>query len=228
MKNTPGLDRLAEEVRLLLFHDLRSRAVRESRGVRYFQRLGESQVVKYGDSEADVDAWLHHFVQTRSPSWLDELLRRAYVLDRQISACRKAVSKYDHQEILDEFGLEQVHLDLLRGFIGLGLDCCNGIVPLQLASYGEIELAAILLELYRVDEAEFGADTEGAALDFNDDDKFPCVAESPHGYLECLVTDVVTARLFKRYGSDLLKIWVEARASRAASEAASAKLGTED
>lgn len=211
MKNTPALDRLTEKTRLLLLHDLRTYALREPLSVRIFQLLAEpgtrSQV-----TESYLAEQLRQLIQSFSPGRLDNLVRRVYAHELPMSSESRNSIASDCQEIVDEFDVSHDQIDVLFCFLDAAINSYDEVISSQLSDYSEIEVALILIELYRVDDASLGADDpDAAALDFNNDDSFPLPRESPRNYLMDLIVEVVEARLFKRYGGDLLRFWVDAQ-----------------
>ena len=79
----------------------------------------------------------------------------------------------------------------------------------QLATYDAARLGAVLVEVYRMDEAGVDPDSPDNQDDYNADDGLPESADFPQDYIHYLVSDIVVARLMKTVGRELLLEWID-------------------
>jgi hypothetical protein len=105
--------------------------------------------------------------------------------------------------VIDEF------FELIRNIA----ETCDAIAIDRLVNYSDLEVAAVLLDLYRVNEDEFDAQDPANVLDYNREDGMPKCSENPHTYLVDLISDAVTARVVKKDGRELLLTWMDSSRS---------------
>jgi hypothetical protein len=135
---------------------------------------------------------------------LVQIICQTYIIERRKTAGLSTA--YEAKQLLCGFSTSREQLDTLSGFFNWAFVCLYRVMCRKLQEYPESDIGGILLELYRIDEDAFYLDEK---FDFTWEDRFPSQADWPKAYMSNLIEDVVLARIIKRHGAELLKIWVE-------------------
>lgn len=195
MKSTPALDHLTSAVRQ-----------------EFARRVGDLEYRGFEASQTDGTAEFQRVRQCLDsvpPVRLGELVHELYHLPY---GCEWPGRK--------ESILAQAHRAAPRAGLGIGeteyvwmlVDQIRGriqdTVIDQLDFYGDTDLGALLVEVYRMDEAAVTIRDPDNQFDFNVEDELPTESEFPHDYVSNLIQDIVAARLLKTVGRELLLEWI--------------------
>ena len=180
VNSTPGLDRLTAEVKEA-YQSRWARNSRKSRTLKWFLRFGGRRA--------------------------DAAIREVHIAFRKSlrpDVTYREREDYILQEAKKKVSLNPKRLVGLTSLVEVITDWLELEVQDHLDKYSDIEIALILMELYRMGEKEFGAQNK---FGYNAEDGLPDVGETPQAYLQYMIRDAVVARLMKTCGRELFLAW---------------------
>lgn len=203
---TPALDRLTEKVHADFLRNI-TQPEMMGPGLRTGMSMGQMLAAR-----AAALAATSSYLQLGS--LVTMAVPRLYAIDRELRA------RLPEEQILartmEDPALEGVGPEItenVRALLGDVEGYITGLVADTMRGLSDADVGTLLVELWHIDEEEFGRDVPGNEIDFNASDPMPERFENPRTYLLDLILETIITRLVKRHGPELLLAWADAVAA---------------
>jgi hypothetical protein len=196
---TPGLDRLTAEIKAQFFEgvtDLGFRMPYPGAGGHVLLR----PTARYLTGPPGL-----------SVATIDILICKLYAVDDIPDASsHEEVREMELQSAAHNAGISDDTARELLALMGDVKAAIRKLVVAQLNAYTDVEVGAVLVDLFHINYDEFDSGDPANALDYNCDDYFP-QGETPRDTLLQLTQGIVIARLVKSAGRQLMLAWTKAQ-----------------